>query len=83
MALTWINAKSNWRLVWAGFVVGHVLHCANGPQAGRFVWSITWPHASKVLMDTHGDTADVEAAKAALVAAWRNWQTWATIRDAD
>src|SRR5690349_19442990 len=59
MAPRWIQTKDyhntvfepaqpedDWLLVSGELVVGRVLRDRSGPQAGRFVWSLTGPHGS-------------------------------------
>src|SRR5690242_3024772 len=89
MAPRWIETKDyhntaqpeDDRLLISGqFVVGRVLRDRSGPQAGRFVWSLTGPHGAPI--GNHGFVDTLEEAQDALLASWRRWQQWAGVRDA-
>ncbi len=75
--------EDDWLLLSGRFVVGRVLHDHGAPQPNRFSWSLTGPHSPEALVEPHGTTGDLEAAKAALLASWRRWQEWAGVQDRD
>jgi hypothetical protein len=45
------------------------------------MWSLTSPHTPQG--SDSGRSTSIEEGKAALLAAWRRWQDWAGMRDAD
>lgn len=61
--------EDDWLLISGELVAGRVLHDRSGPQAGRFVWSLTGPTGSPI--GNHGTVETFEEAQKALLASWR------------
>lgn len=63
-----------------GWTVGRLRPTSDG-GAGQFEWMLTGPYTT--ITFKRGRADDLELAKAALLDSWREWQSWAAIKDAD
>jgi len=74
------QSEDDWLLLSGEFVIGRVLRDRSGPQAGRFAWSLTGPQGGPT--SNYGMAGTFEEAQGELLTAWRRWQMWAEVRDA-
>ena len=91
MAPRWIRTKDHshppftakdeddWLLLSGEFVVGRVFRETTGPNAGCVLWTLSGLHGLSVGV---GSAESIETGQSELVAAWREWQAWAGVRDA-
>lgn len=71
--------EDDWLLLSGEFVVGRVFREPAGPNAGRVLWTLTGLHG---LSAGAGSAEAIETRQQELLAAWREWQAWAGVRDA-
>ena len=92
MAPRWIRTKDHahppftakdeddWLLLSGDFVVGRVFREMTGPNAGSVLWKLSGLHG---LSAGGGSAQSVETGQRELLAGWREWQAWASVRDTD
>ncbi len=94
MAPRWIKTKEHlpsafspkyddddWLLLSGDLVVGRAMRLKDGPQEGRWSWSLTG--TSEGPAGHHGLADNQGSAQEVLLAAWRRWQEWAGVKDRD
>ena len=70
----------DWRVRSGGLTVGRIYRARNvNDSAHQWFWAINGVHAGPDVMAISGFVSGLDVAKAAIVANWEKWLTWAEL----